>query len=211
MINRNLFTTAVCLLTLLAVAGCGPRRDSTDKQTYLLKVEHPGQSSAEPVEACFNIRMARVAPAFSGSHLIYRTGPVTYEQDYYHSYLSAPSEQLNEIVSRWFRDSPQFVCSASTQTQEQPLTLESHLDELYTDFENPTNVQGVVHMHFYLSRYDKECGCPVELLKKTYTARTPISHEKPGAEELVEAMSQSLSQVLLEAENDIAALLRSDR
>lgn len=211
MTKKKSVAAACCLLALLIASGCSiPRRESIQKQTYLLKVEHPEQTFSLPINACFNIRMARVAPAFAGSQLVYRTGPVTYEQDYYHTFLSAPDEQFDEIVKRWFRDSRQFVCRGSADPAEKMLTLESHLDGLYTDFENPVP-EGVVQMHFYLSRYDADCGCAVELLKKSYTARTPVSQPEPGADQLVAAMSQSVAKILLEVEEDIAAQLRSGR
>jgi uncharacterized lipoprotein YmbA len=194
------------------MAGCSvPRRDTLEKKIFLLKVEHPEESVSQALTACFNIRMTRVAPAFSGSQLVYRTGPVSYEQDYYNSYLSTPDEQLDEIVKRWFRDSRQFVCHTAEQSGKGTITLEPHLDELYADFQGSANPAGVVQMHFYLSRYDKGCGCPVEILKKSYAVSTPLPSAKPSPEEVVAALSQSVAQILLELEQDVASRLKSGR
>lgn len=200
----------ICVSIVAFLSGCSvPRRDSITKQTYLLKVEHPEVSIEQPVGACFNIRVTRVAPAFSGSQLVYRTGPVSFEQDYYHSYLSAPDEQLDEIVNRWFRDGKQFVCRVDAETRQQTINMEPHLDELYADFQDPAAPASVVQMHFYLSRYDPGCGCPIEILKKSYSARTPLPSPKPTSDEVVSGLSLSIAQILLEVEEDIAARLAS--
>lgn len=212
MTNRTVLGLCVSVFILCIGAGCGiSRRDNVVKQTYLLKVEPAQETVSAPVTACFEIRMTRVAPAFSGRQLVYRTGPVRYEQDYYHTYLSAPAEQFDEIITRWFRDSRQFVCRPAADASQDILTLEPHLDELYVDFQTAAQPEGVAVMHFYLSRYDEGCGCPVEVLKKSYTARTPITSEKPRADELVSAMSLSIAKILTEVENDIAERLRTEQ
>jgi uncharacterized lipoprotein YmbA len=206
---KNPTKIGLCVILAVYMAGCSvPRRDTLEKKTFLLKVEHPEETIPQPITACFNIRMTRVAPAFSGSQLVYRTGPVTYEQDYYNAYLSTPDEQLNEIVKRWFRDSRQFVCHTAEESGKETITFEPHLDELYADFQGSGNPSAVAQMHFYLSRYDQGCGCPVEILKKSYAVSTPLPSAKPTPEEVVAALSQSVEQILLELEQDLVSQLK---
>ncbi|MCE5184582.1 MAG: hypothetical protein LLF76_00455 [Planctomycetaceae bacterium] len=206
--KKCMFMTFTAFALAILPGGCSvPRRDTIVKQTFLLKVDHPDEPVADPMPACFYIRMTRVAPAFSGSQLVYRTGPVSYEQDYYNTYLSSPDEQLDEIIKRWFRDSRQFICDApAEEAKAETLTLESHVDELYADFQSATASAGVVQMHFYLSRYDEGCGCPVEILKKTYRVSTSLP-PKPNPNEVVHSLSRSVAAILSQLEKDIASQL----
>lgn len=198
------------LLIAAVLAGCSmPQRDKIDKQRFLLAVNHPEQSVSEPVTACFNIRVTRVAPAFSGSQLVYRVGPVSYEQDYYNTFLSAPDEQLDEIIERWFRDSSQFVCQGVADRRERILTMEPHVYELYADFQEGSVPAGVAKMHFFVTRYDPPSNSQVEVLKKTYTVRTPLPSGQPSANDIVREMSRSIEQILLRLEADIVDRLQS--
>jgi hypothetical protein len=197
------------LAASILMVGCGmSQRDKVQRQHFLLEVEYPDQAVPQPVAACFNIRITRVAPAFSGSRLVYRVGPVSYEQDYYNTFLSSPDEQLDEIIERWFRDSSRFVCRDVTDRDEQILTLEPHVYELYADFQDGAKPAGVAKMNFRLTRFSRQTKSQVEVLKETYTVRTPLTSVPPTANEIVSAMSTSIRQILLQLEADIVAALQ---
>jgi uncharacterized lipoprotein YmbA len=199
----------LCVLAATVFAGCSvPQRERVERQHFLLEVDHPEQAAAETVTACFKIRVTRVAPAFSGSQLVYRVGPVSYEQDYYNTFLSSPDEQLDEIVKRWFRDSTRFVCRGAADRNERILTVEPHVYELYADLQEDVVAAGVAKMHFIVTRYDPKSNSQVEMLKKTYTVRTPLAAAQPSAKDVVGAMSRSVEQILTQLESDVVASLR---
>jgi len=201
--------TVLALLAAAFMAGCSmPRRDSIDRQHYLLEVQRTQAAASQPVMACFNIRITRVAPAFSGRQLVYRVGPVSYEQDYYNTFLSTPDEQLDEIIERWFRDSDRFVCKGAGDRDGRMLTIEPHVYELYADFQDAAAPAGVAKMHFFVTRYDPDYNSRLEVLKKTYTVSTPLAAAPPSANDIVRAMSRSVEQILSQLEADIAEQLQ---
>jgi uncharacterized lipoprotein YmbA len=199
----------ICFLIAAILAGCSmPRRDSIDKQSFLLEVDHPETAVSQPVTACFNIRITRVAPAFSGRQLVYRVGPVSYEQDYYNTFLSSPDEQFDELIERWFRDSARFVCQGAADKDGRILTMEPHVYELYADFQDETSPASVAKMHFYVTRNAPDSNRQAEVLKKTFTVRTPIVAQ-PSPNDIVRAMSLSIQQILLQLEAEIVEQLQS--
>jgi uncharacterized lipoprotein YmbA len=197
--RKILLRIGLCLLWGVVLTGCGiQKRPPLQKQTFLLEVRHREASAGQSLAACLHIRHCRAASAFAGNQLVYRTGQVTYEQDYYNTFLVSPEDQIDEFLNQWFISSGLFACLPNAET----LTLEPHLDILYTDFQEKTSPEAVVQFHIRVTRFDQSCSCPVVLLNKTYTANTPLS-AKPAAGDIVNGLNAALTQILQELETDL--------
>lgn len=188
-------------------SGCGiEQRPSSDVRYFLLDVQRPGTEAAVKTGACLHIRPCRVAAPFSSRSLVYRTSTVLYEQDYYNLFLTHPDGQVTDALRGWFRQSSFANCVSADETAPPPYTLEPRVDVLCADFTDKENPAAVVQMHVLLTKFDKGCSCPKVVLEKTYSTETPLP-VKPAAAQIVEGLSQSLSQILQQLENELAGVM----
>jgi len=188
-----------------ALAGCSVQPPPA-KVSYLLSVEPDGQTAIAALpDGCLRLRSVGVQSPFSGLSLIYRTGEVTYEKDYYNQFLVAPDKQLNDLLARRLSSAGIAICADGMDASEKRLTLEPHLEALYADFRTPTAPLAVVKMRFVLIRYERSCRCSSILLDQTFQSSVPLP---PAADApvIVETMSTAVKNVLRDFE---AALRRA--
>ena len=192
----------ILLITVISVAGCGiEQRPSSDVKYFLLDVQRPGAEVSVKTAVCLHIRPCRMAAPFSSRSLVYRTGTVLYEQDYYNLFLTNPDDQVTDALRGWFRWAGFGECVSAEETGLNQYTLEPRIDMLCADFTDKENPAAIVKMHVLLTKFDKDCSCPKILLDKTFSAETPLP-VKPVAGQVVEGLSKSLSRVFQELENN---------
>jgi len=188
-----------------AIAGCNVQ-PAPAKVSYLLSVEPDGQTSVATLpDGCLRLRSVKVHSPFSGLSLIYRTGEVTFEKDYYNQFLVAPDKQLNDLLARRLSSAGIAICADGMDAGEKRLTLEPHLETLYVDFRTTAAPLAVVKMRFVLIRYDRSCRCSSILLDQTFQSSVPLP-PAAGAPIIVKTMSEAVKNVLQEFE---AALPRA--
>ncbi len=182
----------------LFAGGCGvPLQPAPSKSFFMLNV--PPDTVPIAIDGvsdvCVFLRSVSVRPQFSGAALVYRTSELTYEKDYYNEFLSAPDQQIGDIVAEWLRFGGVRVCGGSLGDGTPRLTLEPHLEALYADFRTPSAPAAYARMWFVLTHYDPSCGCSAIVLDDTFEAVAPLP-ARPTTEAVVGAMSQALHEVL---------------
>lgn len=201
---------ALCLLLAslsLSLCGCGIKRDANGQHAYLLNVSRPAGAPAETTTTgCLAIRSCNVANPYAGRNFIYKLSDVQYEQDYYNQFLTPPDKQAYEILTRWFRANQMFSCSPTVEQEISNWTLKPRIDVLCVDFEQMDSPRAVVQMYFELSAYDKTTNQLKIIHKKTYTAETALP-ATPSAKQIAEAMSRSMSTIIIELEKDLAGII----
>lgn len=178
-------TGILTLLTaLLLFTGCGVhKREPLEKQTYLLDIQKPADTPE--IGRCITVLPCRVASPYGGRSLVYRTGAVRYEQDYYHLFMTGPNVQITEALQRWFQ-------RAESTGETAAVTLRPEVDVLCADFQDAANPVAVVEMHVTLKYGDT-------VKKRSFKAQTPLP-AKPAAAQVVEALSRSLTDILTDLE-----------
>lgn len=193
---KTIFITG--LMTLyLCISGCGlERRQAADSQHFLLHVER--DPSAPPIaeQACLQVRPVRMAASFSGRSLVYRTGEVSYEQDYYNRFLTTPDKQITGILQSWFEQAGMSECISGNAD------LQARIRTFCADFTDTGNPAAVVVMHVTVTAADPRDGARRPALTKTYTARTPLP-QTPSAAGVVQGLSTSLTDILQRLESDL--------
>lgn len=192
--------SAIILLIGVCVCMAGCRiQPPPAKVSFMLSAEPNGLSAAAPRPGCLRLRSVEVQSPFSGVGLIYRTGEVTFEKDYYNQFLVAPDQQLNDLLGQRLMSAGFTLCTDGMDAGEKRLTLEPHLEALYADFRTPAAPSAYVKMRFVLIRYERSCRCSSILLDKTCQSAVELA-PAATAKTVVEAMSAALENVLREFE-----------
>lgn len=187
------------------IAGCSVQ-PAPAKVSFLLNIESGGKLPTMS-QGCLRLRSVQVQSPFSGIALVYRTGEVTFEKDYYNQFLVAPDKQLNDLLKQRLLEGGVTFCVEAMGTAGQRLTLEPHLQALYADFRTPAAPSAYIKMRFVLIRYDRSCRCSSILLDQTLESAVSLP-KKPAAKDVVEGMSEALSNVLADFETALAQTLK---
>lgn len=192
----------ILMLTVMFAMGCGiKRRNPSNVKYFLLDVKRPQSQAAVKTDLCLRIRPCRMAASFAGRSLIYRTGDVLYEQDYYNLFLTNPENQITDILHAWFREAGFPECSVDNAAGMKSYALEIRIDTLCADFSSHETPAAIIRMYASVTGYD-EGGGPSRVLEKTYTVQTLLP-QKPTAAEVVKGLSDSLMQILQELEAEL--------
>ena len=196
--------TLIAAVMITIIAGCGvQKRDPAEKTTYLLNIERPSSNAAPQSAVCLSIAPCKAVSPFSGRSLVYRTGPVQYEQDYYNLFLTGPDEQISEAMQQWFFRAGYENChvAGGSTNSETMIYLFPKLDVFCTDFEHRDNPVATVRMHVSFAYYHLTSGQDA-LINKAFSAETPLP-AKPTAAQVVEGLSVSLSQIFKQLETEL--------
>ena len=185
-------------------SGCGTAVNYNKKQYVLAPTRSAAPAAGSP-EAVLEVRRFMIDSAFSGKGLVYRSGQLQYETDFYNEFLVSPDSMIREAVRNWFAQSGLFARVADPGSYIDPFyALEANVTALYGDLRDPTNPQAVVELRAFLLQVEGS-GDPIVVHSKTYSATTGVQAQDPDA--LVEAFNNGLQKILTNLEADIAARL----
>ena len=188
----------------LVFSGCGTAVNYNKKQ-YVLVPTRATAPAAGSSTAVLEVRRFMIDSAFSGKGLVYLSGTLQYEADFYNEFLVSPDSMIREAVRNWFAQSGLFARVADPGSYIDPFyALEANGTALYGDLRDPTAPQAVVELRAFLLKGEGS-GDPVVVHSKTYSATTGVQAQDPDA--LVEAFNSGLQKILTDLEADIAAKL----
>ena len=121
------------------------------KQQYLLQAQPPLFKIVKPIKANLIIEPTLASPPFDGLQFIYRLKDARYISDYYNIFMTPPSTQITNELTRFLQGSHLFnnvnsanlILSANYQ-------LKTQLTALYADYSNDQHPKAVVEMQFIL-------------------------------------------------------------
>ncbi len=186
-------TLALMLATVLASGGCAMLASRPTPQTFLLV---PGKPPVvKTSKGSVSVSFVDVSAQFGAGNFQYRLSDADWETDPYNRFLSSPQEMMTSILRTWLGDSRQFsAVLLPGEGGAANLRVDTEVAELYIDFRNPDFPQAVVTMEIAVHRL-VDSGVQSELLKRTFTARTPVVARTPEA--FVAAWEGALRQNLL--------------
>lgn len=208
MIMRNfqaLFIRGVFVI-LAVCAGCASvDKQPLVKQKYSLDVSYSGDSSGSSISGVLKVRRFRVSSNFEGNGLVYRTGEVRYESDFYNEFLSSPASIITEIVQNWLEESRVFEnVTDDTSIVESGYVLEGNVPALYGDYVNTDEPMAVAKILF--SVINNKVRKDSMAFQKTYRVSEGIDSRRPA--DLVRGYNRCLEKILMELEQDLRESLR---
>jgi cholesterol transport system auxiliary component len=192
----------VALSVLLLLAACSIGKPVPQATTYVVEPTAPRERLAG-LHGSEVVRMGnvRVAAAFTGNALVYRTDDVTFISDPYQAFIADPPAMLGNQMAAWLDKAGPF--RAVTQPDSAlpaSYILEASVTELYGDFRRGRPAAAVVAMQFTLVNVDA-LG-PGLVFERTITRRVPLDQASPDA--LVRGYGRAISEILSELISDLA-------
>ena len=196
----------ICIVALIAIilSGCIESAVSAKRQ-YLLEASRPDSESVLPGKGVVKVRRFRVASAFEGNSLVYRTGKVDFESDFYNEFLSSPGSVITEQARRWLGGSGIFTNVVDTGSRlSSDFVLEANVNALYGDFTSKSEPKAVLEIQFFLINTS---GAVSKIaFSKTYKATKPLESRKPAV--LVSGLNICIENILQAFEDDLQQLLK---
>jgi cholesterol transport system auxiliary component len=174
----------------------------------VLDVSHPGTTVPSADGAVLTIRKLRVSPRYEGKELVYRTGNLSYESDFYNEFFITPSALFTEEVRQWLAAAGLFqhvVDSASSV--EATYILEGNVLTLYGDYRDNNAPHAVLEMQFFLL---ENISARSEIVfQKTYRQEISLSARSTTA--LIQGWNEALRAILTMLETDLRATALTGR
>ena len=200
---RHLPITMTLLgLTLVAVSpsGClNLNKSYPEKRSFVLDVGAPADSAAEPSSLVLKINKLRMSPLFAGRAMVYRTGDLQYDSDFYDEWFIAPGSLITQQFHEWLSKSGrfQFVLMGTNHLEPTHL-LEGTVTELYGDYRSPGQPKAVFGIELHLLNGANERQV---LMRRTYRQEVPLTDRTPDA--VAAGLTQALRLVLVEFQRDL--------
>jgi uncharacterized lipoprotein YmbA len=135
----------------------------------------------------------RVAAAFSGNALVYRTDEVTFVSDPYQAFIADPREMLN-------RAGPFKAVAQPDSSLPANYILEANVTDLYGDFRPGMAAAAVMAVQFTLVNNDAVGSGLV--FEHTIARRVALEQASPDA--LVRGYGKAVSEILSEVAGELA-------
>lgn len=188
------------VLLPLFLAGCfSMDKEFPDKRYYVIEAER-GEARAPSSDApVLRIRKLDIAPAYEGKSLVYRTGELRYESDFYHAFFVSPAAMIGGQTRSWLEASGLF--SLITSSADAGYRLQGSVAALYGDYTDEASPKAVMEIQFLLLE-DAESSHPKIVLQKNYREEVPLAERTP--ESLARGFSDALAKLLFALEQDIS-------
>jgi len=200
MSTKNIALTSTVAFLL---AACSIGKPVPQATTYLVEPAVPAERlSATHGSEVAHMGNVRVAAAFAGSGLVYRTDDVTFVSDPYEAFIADPRAMLGNQMASWLdRAGPFKAVTQPDSMLPATYTLEANVTELYGDFRpgrTPTAVMGV---QFIL--IDVDAVNSGRVFERTITRRVPLEQASPAA--LVRGYGKAASEILSEVAAELGS------
>ena len=202
----RLIVSCCCLtvaLSVLMLAGCGPK--SYQKQHYMLDTQRTRSAVIADKSAIVEVRRFTVSSAFGSRSLVYRTGELEYESDFYNEFLVAPSAMITEKTRDWLWESGLFARVLEPGSAADPThVVQGNIIALYGDFRDESVLKAVMEMRIFLTETEAQSESGI-VFGKTYKSSKVLESGTP--EDLVAALDRCLVEILTDLEQDLAEQL----
>jgi len=188
-------------ISALVLTACSIGKPVPQATTYVVEPVAPSQRlSGLHGSEVLRLGNVRVAAAYSGNALVYRTDDVTFVSDPYQAFIADPPAMLGNQMASWLnRAGPFRVVIQPDSALQANYTLEASVTELYGDF-RAGKAAAVMAVQFTLINVDAVGSGLV--FERTIARRVPLDRSSPAA--LVRGYGQAMSEILSELAGDLA-------
>jgi cholesterol transport system auxiliary component len=195
------------LLLSGCLTGCKLTQPAPVKQAFLLHVAQV-QATRPRQAGALQVGRFRVAAPFEGKGLVYRTGELRYESDFYNEFFVSPAVMVTErVAERLAQARPFDAVLGSGNGLEAPWRLQGLVTELYGDVRERGRPAAVLAIQFYLVRADEV----PERVVYDRSLRRQVALPDASPEALARGLGTALEQILSELDADLRALALPDR
>lgn len=207
--KRNTLMLCIVLPALGAAAcGCGMGEKQPDQRRFfMLEAARPGQAPPPGTGHLIAVKRFAMSSRFREKELVYRTGEVAYESDYYNQFLTSASTMIAEQTRRWLSEAGLFAAVINTGSDVLPThIIEGNVTRLYGDVRGEGAGKAVMAVEFFV--LDVAGDEPKVIFHGEYAAEGPFEPPLSG-EGLVKVYNVGLGKVLAAFEKDLRSLFTS--
>lgn len=196
-------------LMFLAISGSGflfngcmnLDRTSINRNRFVIDISSQSERAEPQTGKTLKVRTFNISNRFNCKSLVYKTGPASYQSDFYNSFLISPEEMITENTISWLRKSGLFASIPDISSKaDADLLMEGDIEQLYGDFSDSQKGRSIMKIEFFLLDY-KEFPNKI-VFQKSYNAVSSL--EDNSAEELIKGYEKCLTQILQSLEKDLA-------
>jgi uncharacterized lipoprotein YmbA len=200
--SRILRWSVVTVLSLAASACVNLNKSYPEKRSFVLDVPAEQRAAAQDARTVLKINKLRVAPLSAGRAMVYRTGDVQYENDFYNEWFAAPGVLVTQQLQDWLARSGRYQLVLTGTSQVEPgQILEGTITEFHGDFRQREAPRAVLALDLHLLDGQREGRL---LFHRLYHQEVPLQDRSPVA--LAQGLSQGLRAILGDLEQDLSAL-----
>ncbi len=199
-----------CLVGLtLFLGGCvNLNKTYPEKRSFVIEVTPEGRTASVDSDVVLKVNKFRVSPLFVGRAMVYRTGELQYESDFYDEWFVSPGAMLTQQVHGWLSKTGRFRIVLGGANHIEPThLLEGSVTEFYGDYRVASAPQAVLDLELLVI---DEASARDVVLQRTYRRTVPLKERSPDA--LAGGLSEALRLVLADFERDVVKVdFRSGR
>ena len=198
---RRIGIYTVLIITGVSLLGCS--RQATELNTFMLEIKDAHAISEVTNQYVLRIGKINASSPFKYKYLVYRTGDMEFETDYYNQFLVRPEDMVVDHVYACFSKRGIFKDVIRRDSLfDAEYELETHIVSLYGDFSEETSFKAVMELEFTFVDIRGEKAKVV--FEKTYRSEVPF--DSRDARELVKSYGQCLEDILGQVQRDIVKL-----
>lgn len=183
------------LLLIALVGGCTlvPTQPAVDRAWFLLEL--PAAPATEAATVSVELGSVRVAPSVAGKGLVYRLGPHRYESDFYNEWFLNPRDHMEQLLrERWTAEDGPVRLVADARAEPGAQQVDVLVTSLHADLGGPSPGAAVVGLRVFVHGRER-----MQLWE--LDRRIPMA--SPSPEALVAALSQGMTELLVEIERQL--------
>lgn len=185
--------------------GCF-RRQFPERRQYVVSVERPAPARTGS-KMVIKVGRVRAEPQYERKGFVYRTGELTYSDDFYNAFYVSPAQMVRSTMQQWLVTSGLFASVADVDSLiGADWLLESRLLDFYVDQRMPDDERAVVRLAVTL--VDGTKAPPRAIFERTYEE---VASAAGSGKEYVDAWSAALAKVYARMEADLAAVIASPK
>jgi uncharacterized lipoprotein YmbA len=190
--------------TALALAACSIGKPIPQANTYVVQAPVPeGVPSVASRKESLRIGKVRVAAAYAGTALVYRTDEVRFVSDPYSRFIAEPGAMFADQMATWLgRAGPFTTVTDPESTLPAHYVLEATVAEVYGDFRPGKAPAAVLAVQFTL--IDESGARPKAVLERAIARRVDLPQE--SADALVRGYGDALAEILGELRTELQAV-----
>ena len=193
---------ALASSAMLVLAACSIGKPVPQATTYVVEPVAPAERlSGSHGSEVVRMGNVRVAAAFAGNALVYRTDDVTFTSDPYQAFIADPRAMLGNQMASWLnRAGPFKAVTQPDSALPANYVLEATVTELYGDFRRGKPAAAVMAVQFTLVNIDAAGSGLV--FEQTVARRVALEQASPDA--LVRGYGRAVSEILSEVSGELA-------
>ncbi|WP_320169281.1 hypothetical protein [Maridesulfovibrio sp.] len=206
--NSNILQKAAVLLLILgitAISGCVKlERPSLERKYFTIDIPRDKAEPKKPESTTnLTIRRVKISPRYEDRNLVYKTGPNSFESDYYNAFFITPAAMMTQELHSWMSDSGLFANVLGPESMGTGnLILEGVVNAIYGDYSSDPH-KAILKMQFFLLDnenpglpiiYSRNFSRAIEL--KDTEAKTLVSALNCGAKEIFTELERDLSETV---------------